>query len=686
LPRKGRARNLLLLRAAAPNAMITPASEATPGPTGTSLVGQVVSGRYRIDELLGEGGMGAVYLAEHTHMRKRVALKLLHAEMSKDKEVLARFRREAEAAAHVEHPNVVAATDFGQTEDGSFFLVLEYVEGTRLRDAMAAGPMPPTRALHVARQIGLALERAHQAGIVHRDLKPENVMLVRKDDDPDFVKVLDFGIAKVEAHPTRDASQPLTRIGTILGTPEYMAPEQALGEAVGPGADLYAVGIMLYEMLTSMHPFHAEDRMAVLSMHIVAPVPPMTDRNPAVDIPPLVEELVRKLLEKDAKLRPAGARALVDAIDVAAAQSGVSLPALPFSRSFGRESSPDVSRGPSPPPSSVREAPPTSGHMPAGPWQARDALAKTDYGTPASIPNLNVRTAPSFERRIEEAVAKLKALPVEKAVAKLKALPRPWLYAATAIVPLMVGLVSVTLLLGHRGSPNDETDGAVHTGPVDSKGSAPTKRVPRAAAEKLSVASAQGPAALEKLASEFPDDVAVQQHLIRAFIDAGRNTDALRAVRALAKVDRDAVDEETVQFVAGATARLDTHEDAFSLLEGPLGPRGIDALIDLSTNKAFSLAVRNRATRSLSHADVKANASPGAAILLDLKAASGCAAKRDVVERAKDSGDARCLATLKSMRNPRGCGFMGIKDCYPCLRKDDVLDDSIRAVEARSSK
>ena len=230
--------------------MSTPASEPTQTPAATSLVGQVVSGRYRILSLLGEGGMGAVYLAEHTLMRKRVALKLLHAEMSRDEEVLARFRREAEAAAHVEHPNVAAATDFGQTDDGAFFLVLEYVEGTSLRDTLQKGALSAERSLHVARQIALALERAHGAGIVHRDLKPENVMLVQRGDDPDFVKVLDFGIAKVESHLQRDAGQPLTRLGTILGTPEYMAPEQALGEAVGPGADLYAVGVILYEMLT----------------------------------------------------------------------------------------------------------------------------------------------------------------------------------------------------------------------------------------------------------------------------------------------------------------------------------------------------------------------------------------------------------------------------------------------------
>src|SRR5579862_7400726 len=150
-----------------------------------SLVGGVLSGRYLIERLIGEGGMGAVYQAEHTHMRKRMAVKVLHAEMSRLPEVVARFEREAMAAAHIEHPNVAAATDFGKLEDGSFFLVLEYVEGKSLRDAIALGRLELGRALHIMGQIASALGRAHAIGIVHRDLKPENVMLVQREEDPD---------------------------------------------------------------------------------------------------------------------------------------------------------------------------------------------------------------------------------------------------------------------------------------------------------------------------------------------------------------------------------------------------------------------------------------------------------------------------------------------------------------------
>jgi serine/threonine protein kinase len=638
------------------------APDPTPTPAGTSLVGQVVSGRYRIERLLGEGGMGAVYLAEHTHMRKRVALKLLHAEMSTDEEVLARFRREAEAAAHVEHPNVAAATDFGQTEEGAFFLVLEYVEGTSLRDALNKGALDPRIALHVARQMAFALERAHGAGIVHRDLKPENVMLVHKGDDPHFVKVLDFGIAKVEPSPTRDATQPLTRLGTILGTPEYMAPEQALGETVGPAADLYAVGIMLYEMLTHKHPFDAHDRMAVLSMHIVAPVPPMGDRNAAIDVPPLIEKLVRQLLEKDPKLRPQGARALIDAIDLAAAQSGVELPHLGAAR-IGRESSPDFSRSPQPP---------TSGAPPASrAWTSNDALAKTDYGIPASSARLP-------DDRPSGALSTLPAF-----LAPLQKLPRPLLLAIAVGVPVLVLVGIFAFILARRDSP--PTDGADNR-PRPGGARTAAARATRASPEKLSAASAQGVAALEALAEEFREDPAVQRELALALAGAGRTAEMLRIVRTVVKLDKDAVDAKLVESVVVAAQRTDTMEEAFELLEGSLGARGVDALVDLSTNRSAPLAVQKRAAKSIARADVRANASAATALMLDLKGAKRCEDKRDLLERAKESGDARVLPSLKAMKNPRGCGFMGMRDCYSCLRKDDALEDAIKAVEARSSK
>src|SRR5690606_24993107 len=237
-----------------------------------------------------------VYAAEHVLMRKRLAVKVLHRELTLVPEVVARFEREAMAAANIEHPNVAGATDFGRLPDGSVFLVLEYVQGRSLREELARGRMPVVRALHIARQIAAALCAAHGHGIVHRDLKPENVMLVERDGDPDFVKVLDFGVAKVPiGEIPAPGSSPISRAGMVFGTPEYMAPEQALGEAVDGRADLYALGAMLFEMLAGVRPFVSNTPVGILGQQLSQPPPRFAERIPPGIVPPSVEQLVHRL-------------------------------------------------------------------------------------------------------------------------------------------------------------------------------------------------------------------------------------------------------------------------------------------------------------------------------------------------------------------------------------------------------
>src|ERR1041385_6322413 len=279
-------------------------SGVAPKATHDARVGSVLSGRYRIDALVDQGAMGRVYAAEHVLMKKRVAIKVLHTELGSVPEVGARFEREAMAAANIGNEHVAAATDFGKLDDGSVFLVLEYVEGKNLRDEIAEGPIPLVRALHIARQIAYALQSAHALDIVHRDLKPENVMLIEKAGDLDFVKVLDFGIAKVpvgKPDETRaPSSRPITKTGMIFGTPEYMPPEQALGQNVDARADLYSLGVILYEMLAGTRPFDALPQVGILGQQLSAPAPPVSSRAPGVTLPPAVERLVSKLLERDA--------------------------------------------------------------------------------------------------------------------------------------------------------------------------------------------------------------------------------------------------------------------------------------------------------------------------------------------------------------------------------------------------
>jgi serine/threonine-protein kinase len=289
--------------------------------------GTIVSDRYRIVEQLGEGGMGAVFRAEHVHMKKMVALKVLLSDLAKHPEVVARFEREAIAAGSIEHPNVVTATDFGRLPDGAFFLVMEYVAGRSLRAELAKGPLDPLRALRVARGILGAIEAAHAKNIVHRDLKPENVMLVQRDGDPDFVKVLDFGIAKLDtfaASATEDKPG-LTRTGAVMGTPEYMAPEQALGQAVDGRSDLYSLGVILHELVTGKPPFHGA-AIVVMRQQVLEAPPPLP---PAVlDAMPGLGPLLEKLLQKEPQNRHANARELREAFSTLDG-APVSSPRLP---------------------------------------------------------------------------------------------------------------------------------------------------------------------------------------------------------------------------------------------------------------------------------------------------------------------------------------------------------------------
>jgi serine/threonine-protein kinase len=287
-----------------------------------SLIGTVVGGRYKLERVIGEGGMSAVYEGEHVHMHKPVAVKVLSPEMSKSSEAVERFHREAMAASRIDHPNVAAATDFGELEDKSFFLVLELITGKTLREVVAEGKLPVRRALHVARQIASALSRAHALAIVHRDLKPENVMLTSRAGDEDFVKILDFGIAKVavkdlapDATPSEAA--PLTQLGMVYGTPEYMSPEQAMGKPIDSRADLYSLGVILFEMLAGVRPWDDPNKAVLLGKHVSATIPTIAEMAPDADTPADVEAIVRKLMAKSPDERYAkteDATAAIDAI------------------------------------------------------------------------------------------------------------------------------------------------------------------------------------------------------------------------------------------------------------------------------------------------------------------------------------------------------------------------------------
>jgi eukaryotic-like serine/threonine-protein kinase len=278
-------------------------------PVVDPLLGRTLDEKYRLDERLGTGGMGTVYRATHLLIDRPVAIKVLNSRYVEDEAAQVRFRREARAAGRLQHANAVTVTDFGTTSDGLVYIVMELLEGQTLRDVLAReAPLDVARAVSIMLQISSAVAAAHDAGIIHRDLKPANIFIVKRKEAPPFVKVLDFGIAKLAADALDDDDpQTLTQVGAMIGTPRYMSPEQCDGRHLTPAADVYSLGIILYEMLTGTTPFNGTSPLAIAIKHSShAPRPP---REFVATIPVALEEVVLHTLEKKPEDRPQDAEA-----------------------------------------------------------------------------------------------------------------------------------------------------------------------------------------------------------------------------------------------------------------------------------------------------------------------------------------------------------------------------------------
>jgi eukaryotic-like serine/threonine-protein kinase len=303
-----------------------PAAAGTPAPTSAQvaiskaktsylpeapdpLLGALIADRYKVIKKLGEGGMGAVYLAQHQVLEKNVALKVLHGEFARKPDLVERFMQEAKAASRIRHENVIDISDFGATPDGVVFFAMELLSGHDLHEEVARARLsghllPWSRTKKIFLQICSALTAAHARGIVHRDLKPENIYLVEFLGDPDFVKLLDFGIAKLTDVSTEEGGRKLTKTGMLFGTPEYMSPEQARGDQVDHRVDVYAMGCILFQLVTNRVPFEADNFMGVLSQHLTADPPQIAPETfDQIGAPRALTDVIDKALEKDRNRR-----------------------------------------------------------------------------------------------------------------------------------------------------------------------------------------------------------------------------------------------------------------------------------------------------------------------------------------------------------------------------------------------
>jgi serine/threonine-protein kinase len=609
-----------------------PPDAPPPLPGGDDRVpGALIADRYRLIERIGDGAMGTVFLAEHEGLHRRVALKFLHDELTGNAEVAARFAREAVAAARIEHPHVIAVHDSGTDARGRCFLAMEYCQGEELRAVLLRDKvLTRGRALDLARQLAGALDHAHAMGIVHRDIKPENVLVLRRDDGGESVKVIDFGIAKVHL-PDGPGGTALTRTGFMLGTPEYMSPEQCLGGLVDHRADLYALAITLYEMLSGRRPFDDDDVMAIVMRHLNAKPPPPSSWRPAGEIPPAVDAVFARALAKAPGDRFGTATELVEAI----AQAYEAPPA------------PVVARRPRTPAQRLAARARDEAVYIAARWRSASRRAQASIVAASLVAVAAVATL-AATRNPRPAVTPVAASLGVAHRPRAAALPAPAVREREALAARIEALRDRHARAGETA--RDRQRAAVEL-------------------ESTHLADPDDAAAAYVLGSLYARSRATAPQAVAAY------RDALRAAPSLAS-DRPLVDD-VVRIFATASPRSAPAE---ALLRGPLAESSLDAMVDACARAATGHA---RLSDLLAEAGFVERLDATQRAVLALTRARTCEARRAAVEALGREGDARALPALRRVPTGSGCGFLGLGTCNGCL--GGAIPAAIRAIEARAA-
>lgn len=595
------------------------------------LEGAILSERYKVGQCLGVGGMGTVWRAEHILMKKAVAIKVLHHDVVGRGEAVERFRREAQAAAHIDHPNVCVATDFGQMGQRGFFLVMEYLEGRTLDEALVeADRFAPDRAIHIADQILAALEQAHQFGVVHRDLKPENIMLIERDGDPDYVKIMDFGIARVPMADEQDDAR-LTRVGRVYGTPMYMSPEQASGETTGVGArsDLYTVGVMLFEMLSGTLPFIDKSSAKLMAMHMTEPVPSVRHRVPEARLPKSLDRLVRRLMAKVPDERPASATEV--RAELARIKQG--------------------------------------GNTQSWVSVARDTLDAS---------NLAIRRAAQPLRP---------HLRRARAWGKENPLAQKLILGALLFVLIGVPMITVAVLISSNPA-GEEMSAQSREEQADSLAAERHLYIDKIEASSVINALAMGDAdaalaELNALTAEYGDDAHLQFLRARASMMDENSQAALSAYQQALALDpryasvQRVVDDVLEQFRSG---EQDSHELAEDILLHSMPRAETNLYLSEIARMGRGSSLRRRAKSALEKDGRIEELEAWNQASIELRFAQGCTAHRDAIKKIVAAGDSRGLEVLHYYdERPRtGCGRLKREDCFGCIRKD--LTEAIEAL------
>lgn len=589
--------------------------------------GKLLSDRYQIDAFLGAGAMGKVYRAEHVLMKKTVAVKVLHPEMMQNAEVVKRFQLEAQAAGNIKHPNVCTATDFGLTEQGESFLVMEYLEGETLQAMLHSfGRLTPLRAIHIAQQICSALEQAHNEGIVHRDLKPENIMLIESEGDPDYVKIMDFGIASVrmEKGSAQDTTTRLTQAGMVYGTPHYMSPEQVVGAEIDHRVDLYAVGVVLFEMLTGRLPFDSDSLVRLMGMHITeaAPAPSSVCQDAA--LPGALDTLVLRLLAKNPEERPQTADAVrAELLAIAEGiKSGKSLPA-----------------------------------------RVQVQLQ--------ALPGLTQKN-----KLVSTTIQKYRTLGFATKAALL---------GAFAAVIFLAGLI---LLLPDSEKRTEKQEAVAVKETVSLKTEREQFLQEEAVTKALAAAANEDMSALHALSAENPKNAHL--HYVTGIAETNTNNWKDAFSRYSQAVELDERYNNDPQLLDDVFSRFEMRTAATAapakefLLKHP--SHRTTLRLETLAQTGPNHTIRRRAFDTLQESGEFEKLADWSQAAMELRAASGCDAHREKIAKVVEVGDRRAMPALRAVEAlPRsGCGFLKRQDCYACVRDD--IKNAIETLEPTAAQ